>query len=363
MGAAEVNGAHAREPEVRDDMIVFRVADPGRNLAAVKLLQDVARPRWGLDFTRAPSSDEWVLFFPRPDALRMEYVLELVHADGGSEVIPDPVNPRRAAGAFGDRSVIEFPGYRAPEWVGRDVPRGEVTDVKLRGRAARARASGLLWTAHGGDASEPLPLLVAHDGPEYAKLSALTQLLDVLVADDRIPRCRAALLQPVDRDEIYSASAAYARALAHEIVPNLQQVAPTPHGRRSRIGMGASLGALAMLHVHRRYSAVFGGLFLQSGSFFRPRSDRHESGFPRFRRIARFVGEVLAGSDWPHPIPLAMTCGTAEENLANNRALHDALVSQGYEITFDEARDAHTWVGWRDTFDPGLVELLTKAWA
>ena len=325
-------------------------------------MQDVARPRWGVDFTRAPTADEWVLFFPRPDALRMEYVLELVHAGGGSEVIPDPSNPQRAAGAFGDRSVIEFPGYQPPEWLAREVPRGNLSDFKLRGRSARARIGGLLWSAHEVDPAEPVPLLVVHDGPEYAELSALTQLLDVLVADARIPPCRAALLQPEERDEIYSASAAYSRALAHEIVPNLQTIAPAPHGRSSRIGMGASLGGLAMLHVHRHYPAVFGGLFLQSGSFFRPRSDKYESRFPRFRRIARFVGAVLAASDWPHPIPIAMTCGTAEENLANNRAVHDALVAQGYEVTFNEARDAHTWVGWRDTFDPGLVELLTKAW-
>ncbi len=342
---------------------MFRFPDPERRLTAVKLLQDVARPRWGLDFTRAPSAEEWVLFFPRPDALRMEYVLELVGDDGGTEVVPDPANPRLVEGAFGERSVIEFPGYAPPQWLARDVPAGDISDFRLRGRSARARVGGLLWAAHGSDPTAALPLLVVHDGPEYAKLSALTKLLDVLVADQRIPACRAALLHPEDRDEIYSASAAYARALAHEIVPNLQQFAPTPHGRGARIGMGASLGALAMLHAHRRHPAVFGGLFLQSGSFFRARSDRHESGFPRFRRIARFVGDVLSVSDWPHPIAIAMTCGTAEENLANNRAIHNALVAQGYEVTFDEARDAHTWVGWRDTFDPGLVELLTKAWA
>lgn len=329
----------------------------------MKLLQDVARPRWGIDFTRRPGADGWVLILPRPDALRMEYVLELVHMDGGSEIIPDPHNPTRVEGPFGQRSVIEFPGYNPPEWVTRAVPHGEINDFKLRGRGARARASGLLWAAAGVEPSQPVPLLVVHDGPEYAKLSALTQLLDVLVADGRVPLFRAALLQPEDRNEIYSVSAAYARGLAHEIVPNLQQIAPTPHGRRSRIGMGASLGALAMLHVHRRFPAVFGALFLQSGSFFRPRSDRYEAGFPRFRRIARFVGEVLAASDWPHPIPVAITCGTAEENLANNRSVHDALVAQGYEVTFNEALDAHTWTGWRDTFDPGLAELLAKAWA
>ena len=67
--------------------------------------------------------------------------------------------------------------------------------------------------------------------------------------------------------------------------------------------MGASLGALAMLHAHRRSPAAFGGLFLQSGSFFRPRFDAHEPGFPRFGRIARFVGARARGRASPRADP------------------------------------------------------------
>ena len=126
--------------------------------------------------------------------------------------------------------------------------------------------------------------------------------------------------------------------------------------------MGASLGALAMLHVHRMNPASFGALYLQSGSYFRQRFDKQESGFVRFRRISRFMGRVLTGDDWAHPIPIAMTCGTIEENLTNNRATRDALVRQAYDVTLRENRDDHNWTGWRDTFDPHLVELLAKVW-
>ena len=102
--------------------------------------------------------------------------------------------------------------------------------------------------------------------------------------------------------------------------------------------MGASLGALAMLHAHRAIPASFGGLFLQSGSFFRQRFDRHERGFPRFDRIARFVGARAArrtrGTD---PVPVAMTCGTGEENLRNNRARRDGARRQGYDVDLARA--------------------------
>lgn len=350
-------------PRVGDETIRFSFPDADRHLQAVKLHQDLVRPRNGPEFVLLPGDRGWVLHFPRLDVARMEYKIELVHPGGDSEFICDPWNLARVEGAFGDKSVIEFDDYRAPRWLEEDVPRGSLEPFDLKSRAVRARVNGFIWTSHGASDEDVLPLLFAHDGPEYAELSSLTRFLDVSVAEGRLPPMRAALIAPpADRNETYSASAAYARALAHEILPALAELVPTGHGRGMRAAIGASLGGLALLHTHRLYPATFGALYLQSGSFFRQRFDKQESGFPRFRRIARFVGQVLSAGDWPHPIPVTMTCGTVEENLMNNAATRDALVRQGYEVSFVENRDAHNYTAWRDTFDPHLVDLLVKAW-
>ena len=361
MGTAAVTESFA--PEVTANDVTFRLPDPDEALKIVELLQDVQRPRLGPHFAFDAETKVWTLTFPRPDADRIEYSMHLVHHDGSEEWIPDPANERRAEGPFGERSVIEWPEYAPPAWVGREVPQGSLTEAELPSRTLRVKLRTLFWAAPGVSEDQPLPLLVAHDGPEYAQLSALTKLLEIGVADGRIPPLRAALIAPVDRDQIYSASAAYSRALAYEILPEVYRRAPTPHGRSMRVGMGASLGALAMLHLHRTSPSAFGALFLQSGSFFRLRFDKQESGFVRFRRISRFMGSVLTAEAWPHPIPVTLTCGTAEENLANNRATRDALARQGYDVHLHENRDAHNWIGWRDTFDPFLLDLLAKVWS
>jgi enterochelin esterase family protein len=101
---------------------------------------------------------------------------------------------------------------------------------------------------------------------------------------------------------------------------------------------------------------------LQSGSFFRLRWDRQESGFPRFRRISRFVGEVLRAGPAATPIPITITCGAPEENLANNRAVATALRRQGHDVSLHVNRDAHNYVGWRDALDPHLTDLLARVW-
>jgi enterochelin esterase-like enzyme len=351
----------AREPAAGEEVALF-LQDPDCRLRRVRLVQELWRPRVGPDFKRTDGGTSWELRFPRPAVERMEYKLELTDADDGVETICDPENPRRARGPFGDKSVLEFPGYRAPVWLEGHVPVGRTRTVDIPSRTLRTTVAVTVWSPPDAVDGRPLPLLVAHDGPEYADYSSLVLFLTGACAAGDLPPLRAALVPPVARNRDYSASALYARALAREILPRLEPLAPTEGGARGRAGMGTSLGALAMLHAHRLYPDAFGGLFLQSGSFFRQRFDRHEAGFPHFRRISRFVGTVLAAREWPDPISVTMTCGSVEENLTNNRAVAAALARQGYDVRLRLTRDTHNWVAWRDAFDPHLRGFLERLW-
>src|SRR5204863_6902768 len=97
-----------------------------------------------------------------------------------------------------------------------------------------------------------------------------------------VPPFRAALLPPpLDRNELYSASARYARTLAGEW---LTALAATASFASRPVGIGASLGALSLHHAYWSNPSLFAGLFLQSGSFFRRRLDLHELQFGRFAR-------------------------------------------------------------------------------
>lgn len=324
----------------------FALPDPDRRHVEVQLGQEVVRPRPGPHF--AWRDGAWQLDFVRPEVDRLEYLLGI---DG--EFAPDTGNPLRARGPFGDKSVVEWPEYEPPAWLDSIADAGPVEHLEIRCRRLVARIQVLLYSTPDPPAVDA-PLVVVHDGPEYAEYAGLTRFLDVMSWEERIPPLRAALIQPVDRNETLSASALYSGALVRELIPAIAKRAP--HGRR--IGMGASLGALAMLHAHRRHPKAFDGLLLQSGSFFRQRWDKYESGFPRYRRITRFVGTVLNAEDWGAPIPIALTCGTGEENRANNEAVADALARQGYPAWLAHIRDAHTWTCWRDAFDPHLPALL-----
>ena len=98
-----------------------------------------------------------------------------------------------------------------------------------------------------------------------------------------------------------------------------------------------------------------------SGSFFAPDLDEQESRFPRFAEVTGFVAGVAAASSDPAPVPSVLTCGTVEENLANNEAMAANLDRLGYPTTFVRVRDAHNYTAWRDALHPHLVRLVEAA--
>jgi enterochelin esterase-like enzyme len=324
----------------------FRYPDPHARLAAVRLdCRYLGSPPPSYEV----ESGAWELTVDWPAADRIEYKFELTHRDGRTAWVGDPQEQERAPGGFGDVSVRSVPGYRAPAWLDEPVADGEWSTRRLAMPAVHSEITATIWSPAGaGDR-----VLVAHDGPDYDRFGRLGRFLAASIAADRIRPCHLVLLPAPDRLEWYSASPAYARSLALDVLP---QVAPGPV-----VGVGASLGALAMLHAQRRHRERFAGLFLQSGSYFQRRFDSQESGFARWLRIVRFVGRVRRASGGP-AVPTAMTCGAVEENLANNRDMADVLASQGYPLTFTENRDAHTWTGWRDALDPHLTALLQRVW-
>jgi len=319
--------------------IRFQLSDPRRRLSSVRLAHEL-RDRLPHEFSRRGTS--WELSAPAPDVARFEYQFELIDRRGRSEWVLDPANPKAASGPWSDKSVWEEPGYEPPAWLTPGLV-GKAKAVTIPSRILRAELPALVW-AH-PDATASSPMLVAHDGPEYAEHSSLLTLLGGL------PPVRATLIGPIDRNETYSASARYSRALADEILPALP-AAPV------RIGLGASLGALALFHAHRRYPDSFDALFLQSGSFFR-RAESYERNFPRYERIARFVGGIHRNRP-ERAIPVVLGCGTVEENLPANRALAESLGKHGYDVRLHEFRDGHNWVAWRDSFHPHLLQLLER---
>jgi len=326
----------------------LKLADPDERYTAVRLHSDLA----ALDYERAGA--EWTLDLGGAPVTRLEYELELVHADGASVRVLDPGNPLTAPGAFGDKSVLLLDGYEQPGWIGEPGVEAAERELVVPGRGLGADVAVRLWSPADAADKTALPLLVANDGPEYAELAGLTDYCAAMIARGALPPHRVALVAPGARNEWYSASPLYAGALVRGVLP---AVAAEVAVRGAPVAMGASLGALAMLHAQHRHPGTFAGLFLQSGSFFTPEHDIQERGFERWARVTAFVAEVLSGGVGSGAAPAVLTCGAGEENIHNNREMAAALGEHLHELG-----DLHNYTAWRDAFDPHLTNLLAGLW-
>ena len=193
-----------------------------------------------------------------------------------------------------------------------------------------------------------------HDGPEFAELGGFTQYLGAAIASGAIPPVRAALLGPGDRNDWYSANAAYAatdrgRGRADGCRPSTV-----------RIGVGISLGALAMLHLHRTCPGVLGGAVAAVGQLLHPRLRPAGSRLQGFAAVTEFVASVHDADADEHPVPAALTCGVLEENLANNKAM-TATFGGSASAALHEVRDTHNYTAWRDALHPHLTDC-SRPW-
>lgn len=324
----------------------------------------VAGVRLELDFSIEPTDPEfqrddagWSLHVPRPAVDRLEYQFT-IRSDTGTAAVDtrwatDPGNPARVPNPFGDKSEILFPGYREPAWLGTPdtgslrrlvIPRGELDEP----------VPATLWSPAGLAADAGAPLLLAHDGSDMAQRGSLLQWATSAIAGGTRP-FRIALLDPAPglRDEWYAADERYADHLAAVLLPMIGQQVPVV----ATVALGASLGALSMLFVQRRHPALLDALVLQSGSYFTAVLDPQESGYGRFQHICTAVRALQAGPAG-RPVPVLITCGIVEENRANNEQMAAALRQLGYRVEIHLVPDAHTMIGWRDAWSPGLERLL-----
>jgi enterochelin esterase family protein len=337
--------------------IIFRLPDAPGAIAAARVWLDLDHHSEPPLMRRAAGG--WELRLGRPQVQRLEYLFAVEYSDGTQAMICDPARAARTRTPFGDHSVIEFPGYREPGWLTAPYAAGSSVSFDVRAPRLRPEVPVTLWSPGGVAASEPLPLLLLHDGPEFEKLAAVTRFSSVLIGAGRLPPHRVALLGPGDRNRWYAASPGYGHALASAVLPRLRQAAAVTGPVTLA---GASLGALAALQAATAAPAAFGALFLQSGSFFRADTDQQESSFPRFAAVTSFVAGLSHAPPEGAVLDIGMTCGLAEENLANNRLMAQTLAGLGHRVQLAEVPDAHTWAGWRDALDPHLAELLARVW-
>lgn len=319
--------------------------------------------RWihaGVDrhaFMRHPDSDLWHLRLPVQDDGRFEYKLAIGRA-GGEDWVLDPGNPDRAGDPFGQNSVAMTWGYARPDWsLPLGNPEGRVEMLEVGSEVFGEVRTEKVYLPPDHDRHTDHPLVVIHDGGDYANYADLTVSLDNLIAAGDIPPLVAVLIEAGDRMSEYPKGRRHARYLVGELLPAVNDRYAISAAPRDRVLLGASLGAVASLSTAFRYPGVFGGMILKSGSFILDRSKLDQRPDPVFHRVARLVQAFRRAPALP-PMRAFVSTGELEGLAEENRALAELLKEKGVDVEFQSSWDGHHWHNWRDQLRDALIWVL-----
>jgi len=317
-------------------------------IRGVRLEVDWSLGRLDPQFRRV--GDSWHLHLPRPAVDRMEYQFTVTTADGTGWAT-DPTNPATAENPFGDKSEVRFPEYRPPHWLDATLA-GTLLELPTDSGALDCPVPTTLWSPDGLEPGDAAPLLLVNDGSDLADRGSLLRW--ATGAAQQLP-FRVALVDPAPglRDQWYAADPAYADHLASVVLPAVREKVTVD----KVVGLGASLGALSILAAQRQNPELFDAMVLQSGSFFTAGLDPQESGYDRFAQVCAAVSRLVEGPA-ANQGPVLITCGAVEENRSNNEVMAKVLTAHGFAVEIRLVPDAHTMIGWRDAWSPGLGRVL-----
>ena len=300
---------------------------------------------------RVGLSDVWQRVETLPADARVDYKLVV---DGNWRL--DPHNPLQQWGGFGPNSELRMPAYvPSPETVrGDGVPAGTFRNAQVLpsarlGYSVRYR----VWTPAGYEADPDLfrnlPVLFVTDGHEYAddRLGAALPVLDNLVAEGRIQPPVVVFVDPRDpvsgtnrRQEQYVANPAFAGFVADELAPLIDAAYRTAGTEASRGVLGTSLGGVCALYFAAERPDAFRRIGTMSPALW----------------AAPQLYDALAGQSLSQHHFLS--AGTLFDRTDNARAMRDVLSAPGYELTYAERNEGHSWGQWRALMAPMLEALF-----
>lgn len=299
--------------------------------------------------TRLPGTDLWVHEGTLPADARIDYKIVV----NGRDWRLDTANPLLMWSGFGPNSELRMPEYKYPRetirrpGVGRGQLRG---DTRLASTNLGYDLQYRVYTPAGYDEQQlaDLPVVYVADGHEYAAdhVGSMIAVLDNMIDAGALRPTIAVFIDPRDpnnpannrRIAEYNMNPKFAAFVADELVPAIDRAYRTSAGAEGRVILGTSMGGLNAAFLGATRSDVFHRIGIQSPAF-------------------KVNPNIYKLYDQPPAAPLKifMTAGTINDG-DGGTAMSAILAKQGYDFTFTQANEGHSWGNWRAR----LADLLTN---
>jgi enterochelin esterase family protein len=305
----------------------------------------------GATAVQLPGTNLWYREGTLPDDARVDYKIVL---NGGSW-IEDPANPLKMWSGFGPNSELRMPEYSYPiETIRRaNAARGTLSgNSRITSANLGYQVQYRVYTPAGYTSQQlaDLPTIYVTDGHEYAAdhMGSLVALLDNLIDDRTLSPAIAVFIDPRDPNNLgtnrriteYNMNPKFADFIADELVSTIDAAFRTSSEAEDRVILGTSMGGLNSAYFGATQSDVFQKIGIQS---------------PAFSYNSSIYD--LYNSPSSSPIEIYMTAGTINDG-NGGRTMAPILQRNGYDYTFVEANEGHSWGNWRGELGNMLISLI-----
>ncbi|MEK7730178.1 MAG: alpha/beta hydrolase-fold protein [candidate division KSB1 bacterium] len=271
---------------------------------------------------------------------RLDYKLVL----NGSNWILDPRNPQQVAGGFGPNSELRMPDHvPAPEIeFYSNIPHGALRDTSFfstnlnNSRTVRVYTPPFYSTTNAR-----YPVVLFHDGLEFISLAKANNVLDYLIAQQRIAPVIAVFVPPnaAARHQEYTTTLQnqFSAFIAQELMPWVDRRYRTRTEPLSRAVLGASDGGNISLWLGYTHPETFGNVAALSSNV----ESNVSSGYQNSARLN---------------LKLYLDLGTYDIATLITRVngFVPVLSARGYPFRYLEWHEGHSWGNWRAHLDNAL---------
>ena len=297
-------------------------------------------------------TDLWYAKHTFPADARLDYKITI----DGEEWILDPANPHQQWSGFGPNSEL-----RMPEW--EEEPLAKINPAAEKGSFHEQKVidsefleypvSYRVYTPAGYESMDDLSVIYVTDGPEYSdpQLGNMVTVMDNLHHFNKIRPTVAVFVSPlsVDDEDLnrradeFANNPAYLDFFINELIPSVEADYNISGKREDRAILGNSLGGLNSTYFAFSRPDLFQHVGIQAPAFWY----REE------------IYNVVKNADFPDA-DIFMSVGTIGDNTIDARLMKTIFEEKGYDFTYLEVNEGHSWGAWGAQLDDVLVTFFSE---
>lgn len=287
-----------------------------------------------------------------PSNARLDYKIVL----NGNSWQLDPANPHQQYSGFGPNSELRMPLWEFPQ---ETIPveglnPGSLSEnilIQSKPENLNYQVQYKVYLPYNYESLSNLGVIYITDGHEYAdhRLGAMKIVLDNLIHQNRIHPVVAVFIDPRNpsnlgqnrRMDEYRANIKFARFVAEELVPHIDNTYNTNASPQHRAILGTSLGGWNSAYFGYTHPSVFGLIGIHSPAFDNA-------------IITNYSNAPLL------PLKVYMSTGVIFDTQNQARAMRDIMIQKGYPLLYKEVNEGHSWGNWRALIDEPLIYFFGK---